>query len=702
MTPTSSLDHDDIIALLDQPESDTLEFKSAKGGLPQSLWETYSAMANTKGGTILLGVTDTGEVHGIRDVAQLEKDFWNTINNRTKVNANLLEGDDVVVTNHQDKAILAIHIPRAEHHQRPVFVGQNPLTGTYQRRFEGDYRCTEQEVRNMYADRTEPPADSRILPHFTLADLDLDSLHQYRNRFSSHKPNHAWLSEDDQTLLARLGGWRKGRANEGEGLTIAGLLMFGREDTLREGLHKYHVDYREKLSEDPDVRWTDRITPDGTWPGNLYQFYIRVIQRLSKDLSLPFELDDELFRKGETVVHEAIREALVNTLIHADYQTDGGIIVEKYPDRIELSNPGCLLVSREQLSQGGVSKCRNKTLQTMFMMIGAGEKAGSGIDKIHRGWASQNWKEPDFDENRELDRVKWTLPMVKGIQEESHATPPRKTASDKNDPTHFSEQDSSANDSTSLIAERWYKLEWSRKLLRYLSFAVLVLLIIIIVEIIMIPEQAEPEPIPNTYYIPPDRYRIPEYLSPYLVAEKPVAIETGFHIQKSEVTVKDFRPFFESLSKAQQDALPDWNEWGADGPVSNIPWQLATNYAKWLSEKTGYHWRLPDKKEWMAALIKINVDPDKAIQSHNAPEDKNGNKRPERAGESDSNHLFANLREWSREPCPYSEGYLIHGKSYLSDPESKWDNNVFSCQSSPDHSLGFRLVSEAPKNGTMD
>ena len=125
------------------------------------------------------------------------------------------------------------------------------------------------------------------------------------------------MSEDDQALLTKLGGWRKDRMSGIEGLTVAGLLMFGKEEALREALHQYQADYREKLSDDPEVRWTDRLTLDGTWAGNLFQFYLRIIQRLAADLKLPFQLDRDLFRKGETVVHEAIREALVTADIES-------------------------------------------------------------------------------------------------------------------------------------------------------------------------------------------------------------------------------------------------------------------------------------------------------------------------------------------------------------------------------------------------
>ena len=415
------LDPVEILARLDWTEYEELEFKSARGGLPRSLWDTYSAMANTHGGVILLGVENDGSVSGIGDPERIKKAFWDTINNRGKVSANLLTDADMMTIPYGAATILAIRVPQATRYQRPVYLGQNPLTGTYRRNYEGDYHCTEQEVGRMLSDRSEEPADSRILEHFTLDDLDPTGLQQYRNRFASHHPTHPWLEEDDTGLLIKLGGWRRDRKTGIEGLTVAGLLMFGKDESIREGVPQYHVDYREKLSPDPDVRWTDRLTVDGTWCANLYKFNLRVFQRLTQDLKLPFKLDGQLFRMGETVVHEAVREALVNTLIHADYAGQGGIVIEKYPDRLEFSNPGSLLVSFEQLMAGNVSECRNKTLQTLFMMIGLGEKAGSGVDKIRRGWASQHWRSPKITDQLQPDRVKWVLPMVSLIPDDSLA-----------------------------------------------------------------------------------------------------------------------------------------------------------------------------------------------------------------------------------------------------------------------------------------
>jgi ATP-dependent DNA helicase RecG len=400
------------------------EFKNGRGGLPDSLWHTYSAMANTDGGCIVVGVEQQPGgflVSGVPDAGKMKQDFWNAVNNRNKASLNLLTDQMVTVEQLAGQRVLVIRVPRATRQQRPVFVGLNPLTGTYRRNFEGDYHCTENEVGRMLADRSDEPADSRILEGFGISDLDEPSLQQYRQRFSARSPAHPWLAEELPGFLAKLGAWRRDRTTGQEELTVAGLLMFGKVESIRDpqAVPEFNLDYRERLSDDPQTRWTDRLTWDGTWVANVFQFYQRVIQRLTADLKIPFQLQANLFRKDDTVVHEAIREALVNALIHADYRGQGGIVVEKHKDRFEMSNPGTLLVSIEQLLRGGVSECRNKSLQQMFLMIGGGERAGSGIDKMRQGWASQKWRAPSIQESVQPDRVRLVLPMVSLLPGES-------------------------------------------------------------------------------------------------------------------------------------------------------------------------------------------------------------------------------------------------------------------------------------------
>jgi ATP-dependent DNA helicase RecG len=114
-----------------------------------------------------------------------------------------------------------------------------------------------------------------------------------------------------------------------------------------------------------------------------------------------------------------LREAFVNALIHADYAGAGGIVIERHPDRFIVENPGTLLVSIEQYLTGGVSECRNRALQQMFLMIGGGERAGSGADKIRAGWSAQHWRAPKLEIRSEPDRVRLALSMISLIPDET-------------------------------------------------------------------------------------------------------------------------------------------------------------------------------------------------------------------------------------------------------------------------------------------
>jgi len=130
---TTHVNEQSLLKALVIGEDRDWEFKSARGGLPASLWETYSAMANTDGGVIVLGVEQHGDrfvITGLSDPAKIRKAFWDTINNRGKVSINLLTDEQAQVRQVGSKSVLVVHVPRASRHQRPVYVGQNPLTGT--------------------------------------------------------------------------------------------------------------------------------------------------------------------------------------------------------------------------------------------------------------------------------------------------------------------------------------------------------------------------------------------------------------------------------------------------------------------------------------------------------------------------------------------------------------------------------------------
>lgn len=411
MTWFSDLDLQDLAEGVD------LEVKRAtgrdgRGELPRSFFESYVAMANTAGGVILLGIEEEERgvfnVLGISEPDRVLTSLWNGLNDRHQVSLNLLADRMVTVVELAGRRVIRIQIPRAGRTQRPVYVGKNPLEGTYRRNYDGDYRCDQGTVKRMLAEQVEDERDGRILEGFTFEDVDPSTFRAYRNQFRAARQEHPWHDEDDLALLRSLGGWRRDRQTGLEGLTLAGLLMFGKLPSIQEALPHYVVDYQERLPGSPEIRWSDRITTDGTWSGNLYDFYRRTIQRLFDGLKVPFRLVGAT-RVDETPVHVALREALVNALIHADYTGRPSVLVVKQPGLFGFRNPGTMRLPLKEAIDGGISDCRNRALQKMFQLAGHGEQAGSGIPRIFNGWRQQHWRSPELFETTQPEQTVLTL-----------------------------------------------------------------------------------------------------------------------------------------------------------------------------------------------------------------------------------------------------------------------------------------------------
>ena len=341
-------------------ESSELEFKSAKGGLPGSFWETYSSFANTQGGCVVLGVKQTDEGFKIDKldkvtIEQLKKALWDGLNNKGKVSFNLLTEKDVHEIETDEGYVLLIEIPKADFRNRPIYLDNNP-DNTYKREHEGDYKCTAVEIHRMFAESNivETPMDSKILEEFTFeTDLDLDAFYKYRQEFSSLNRSHPWSSISDWDFLVKLGGAREDRKSKAKGLTLAGMLMFGKYSSITDNYccPSFFPDYRE-IDPNSEKRWTDRIYYDGTWEVNLYNFYRRVYHKLISSLPRPFALKNGV-RIEDSPMHIAIREAFVNCLIHCDYTQDSNLTVINEGTRFVFTNPGSMLVSMLQYRMGG-------------------------------------------------------------------------------------------------------------------------------------------------------------------------------------------------------------------------------------------------------------------------------------------------------------------------------------------------------------
>lgn len=413
----------DIKDLMLYGERINIEYKEAAGDLPKSLWETYSAFANTIGGVIVLGIKehrnrydeDRFEIKGVADADKMLKSFWDTINS-DKVSRNILFDDDVECIEYEGKTLIAIHVPMANYTMRPVYINKNLLSGSFKRNYEGDYHCTDEEVKSMLRDANENGNDGLMLENYDMNDIDLPTLHAYRNHFKISNLDHVFNHLDDKEFLRNMGGMTTDRITRREGLTMAGLMMFGKGLPVRDRFDNIRMDYIDKTNLIGDSRWSDRLTYDGTWENNLFNFFTRVMPKLTADLKRPFKLEG-MERIDDTPVHKAVREAMTNMIIHADLFITGVLKVEKHDKEFLFSNPGSLKLPIEDIMNGGNSKARNPRIQNMLRMIGFGDNIGSGYPTILRAWKDEHWRKPTLLDRTELRQVDLTMPMISLLPE---------------------------------------------------------------------------------------------------------------------------------------------------------------------------------------------------------------------------------------------------------------------------------------------
>ncbi len=197
--------------------------QNGQGELPKDFWPTYSAMANTYGGVVLLGVREKDgmfSVAGIPNPAKVRADLFNNLSNPGKVSTNLLTDADVQELTLHDRTVLLVRIPQATRKQRPVFLNGHPFNHTYKRLNDADRLCDDETVKRMLAEQVEDERDARILPGFGMGDIDADSLRIYRQMLKDERPGHPYLEQNDFDFMTSLRGWRRDRQTGQEGFVL--------------------------------------------------------------------------------------------------------------------------------------------------------------------------------------------------------------------------------------------------------------------------------------------------------------------------------------------------------------------------------------------------------------------------------------------------------------------------------------------------
>jgi ATP-dependent DNA helicase RecG len=369
-----------LLRRLSDIEWDDFEVKDASRELPKNIWETVSAFSNTAGGWIVLGISQKGktfEITGVKEPERLEQNFTTVLRNRNKFNALIVpkcrkyEIDGFKV--------LAFYIPASEH--KPVYY--NSQSNTFVRAASGDQRASESEINAMFRDQLFGVMSARPVERTTLNDLNRTTLYRYRDYMSRFNPGLSYNEMPDNEFL------EKTQITEGNHLTYGGLLFMGKNLSINKSFPDFRVDLLEipgKSYADAVTRYTFRLEEQE----NLWEYYFAIIERLKRYVDMPFKMNDLGIAIEDSPQFDAVREALVNMLMHTDYFSVMKPRVRVFSNRIEFENPGAFPRPVKELLRKDISIPRNPVLAKLFRCAKLAENAGYGFDKMLKWEKSTN------------------------------------------------------------------------------------------------------------------------------------------------------------------------------------------------------------------------------------------------------------------------------------------------------------------------
>ena len=406
-------------------ETNEIELKSSSEKLSKDVWETYSAFANGKGGTIYLGIKEispgNNEIVGVKNPEQQKEDFFNTLNNKTKVSdGSLVTDEDFVILDYDEKSVIRITVNECKRNAKPVYLNNN-IHDSFIRRNKADERLSDDEIRSFLIDSSNDPYD--LLPNpmnYGVHDIEKETLSLFRKRVNISFPNNRFKEMDDDEFLRSIGCLTTNKEGNMV-LTVAAVLMFTTYYKIRTIFPHYYIDYRQATSF--SSKWNDRISADSPEIiGNLYSMYELLYQKISMVAPKPYVQENGL-DIGSGLFDDCIREMLTNAFSNAAFALDNGIRILANNEFVFVSNPGKMKVGLEQALTGGISKPRNEGVMTLLRICGRSDKGGTGIPNIFAFTKKYGLKTPLLQESISPDETRFTLYFKGGnVQENARSS----------------------------------------------------------------------------------------------------------------------------------------------------------------------------------------------------------------------------------------------------------------------------------------
>ena len=363
---------EELNIILTKGENTRTEYKEAREALPLSFYQTVVSFLNREGGVIVLGAADDGRVTGINPsgIEQLKKDMVTALNNKEIINPPVnfpfyqLEKDG--------NALLCLKIPVSSqvHSYKGVI---------YDRENDSDMILTDDaRISEIYFRKRNTFSESEIVKHLRLDDFEPRLFDKTRSIVSAVNSTHPWIEADNMTILRDSQFYRRDRRIGEEGFTLAGALIFGKDEVIQSLLPAYKVDVLVRIK-DLD-RFDDRIAPLRT---NLIETYQTVMEFLKTRPYLPerFYLEGDQRKDLRELI---FRELVGNMIVHREYTSAHTTEMVIYADRVEIRNPNKPLFKGVLSLDAFSPYAKNPSIRKFFAEFGWTDELGSGVKNVRK------------------------------------------------------------------------------------------------------------------------------------------------------------------------------------------------------------------------------------------------------------------------------------------------------------------------------
>jgi ATP-dependent DNA helicase RecG len=357
-------------------ESDTVEFKES---FDREAVVTAGAFANTRGGTIFIGMTDRGNVVGTLIGTESLRGWANTISQSTEPRL-IPEMEELTC---EGKPVVAIRIK--ENPLKPVSV-----RGRCYRRVGSSNRVMQpHEIAEMHLQSIGSSWDLTPALKTTLADLDPAKVADYIKKANETGRRSIAPDESPQTVLEKIGLVQDSKP------TWAALLLFGKDPQrfLSQAIMHCGLFNTDEIS----------VLDDRMVMGTIIEQVNDAMEFIRKNIRVAFVMTGEPERKQVwDYPVEALREAVINAVCHRDYTISSSVEIRILRDSLKVWSPGRLApgITLPELFTSHASVLRNKGIAQVLYDIGWIERWGSGIQKMRSASAEAGLPEPVFQEDQ--------------------------------------------------------------------------------------------------------------------------------------------------------------------------------------------------------------------------------------------------------------------------------------------------------------